>query len=240
MTLRGLAFVSTLVLALPASVAAQQPRREDSSAQSQGGTYLKLGLAHWQGNIFSSRSLTQWDGNLFGSEYNLTSAAVEIETYFGNPGLLSGWSIGYRKDALRYIDSGHMIHAGVFRAVNLAVFELRTGGGVEWGVPSLNFDRTEFDFREDGAVRYTHTYPIKNADIPLVGTTKDGAVYPFIEFSVVQRPGGLLLEGGMRLNIVGFQFDDYEVDVTDTITHGFSEKRVLMPYLFVNVGLKVF
>ena len=241
MTLRRLAFVSTLVLVLQASLAAQQPRQADSPGQGGGGTYLKLGLAHWQRNIFGSRSLTRWRGNLFGSDFDLTSAALEIETYFDRPHLqLSGWSLGYRKDALRYSDSGHMVHAGLFRSFNLAVFELRTSGGVEWGVPSLNFDTTVFDDRDDGIVRYNHVFPVKNADIPFIGTKRDGAVYPFIELSVVQRPGRFLLEGGMRINIVGFRFDDFEVDAADEITYAFTEKRVLMPYLFVNLGLKLF
>ena len=241
MTLRRLACVSTLVLVLPASLAAQQPRQADSPAQRQGGTYLKLGLAHAQGNIFSSRSLTRWEGNLFGSDFNLTSIAVEIDTYFDHRHLqLSGWSLGYRKDALRYRDSGHMVHAGLFRSFNLTVFELRTSGGVEWGVPSLNFDSTTFDDRDDGTVRYNHTYLVKNANIPFIGLKKDGAVYPFVELSVVQRPGRFLLEGGMRVNIVGFRFDDYEVDATDTLRYDFNEKKVLMPYLFVNLGLKLF
>ena len=241
MTLRCLALTSTLVFMLPVTVAAQQPGQGESSAQSNGGIYLKLGLAHWQGNIFSSRSLTHWDGNLFGSDFDLTSASLGIETYFDHPRLLlSGWSIGYRKDALRFLESGHMVHGGLFRSVNLGVFEVRASGGVEWGVPSLNFDTTEFDYRGDGAVRYVHTYPVKNANLPFIGTTKDGAFYPFMELSVVQRPGRFLIEGGMRLNVVGFRFDDYEVDATDTITTSFAERRVLAPYLFVNLGLKLF
>ena len=44
----------------------------------------------------------------------------------------------------------------------------------------------------------------------------------------------------MRINIVGFRFDDFEVDAADEITYAFTEKRVLMPYLFVNLGLKLF
>jgi hypothetical protein len=241
MMLRRLAVVSSLVVALSTSVAAQEPRGEDSPRESQGGTYLKLGLGHWQGNIFSSQSLTRWDLSLFSSRSNLTSAMLEVETYFARPHLLlSGFSIGYRKDALRRRESGHLVHAGVFRAMHVASFELRASGGAEWGVPSLNFDSTEFDYRDDGAVRYSHTYPIKNANVPLFGTAKDGALYPYLEFSVVQRPWVFLLEGGIRMNIVGFQFDDYEVDATDAITYGFESERIVMPYLFVNLGLRLF
>lgn len=251
MTVRSLVLTSLLFCGYPALLLAQEPlppyvvnqppRPVDRPQGGTDGAYLKVGLGHWQGNIFSDQSLTQWDGNLFGSDYNLTSAKVQVEYYFDRTRLLlSGWSVGYRKDALRHMDSGHLFHAGVFRTVGFRAAALKVGGGVEWGVPSLNFDTTQFDYRDDGAIRYNHIYPSKNTDIPLIGTTKDGATYPFAEISVVQRPGRFLLEGGMRVNIVGFRFDDYEVAPNDQITYGFSSRKVLMPYLFVNVGLRLF
>lgn len=244
MTFRCLVLTLTLLPVLPATVIAQGASPDvspDGDAGEGGGTYLKMGLAHWQGDIFSARSLTQWTGNLFGSDYNLTSAEVEIEIYFDRPLLLlSGWSIGYRKDELRQVDSGHMLYASAFRSLNVGAFELRAGGGMEWGVPSLNFDTTEFDYRADGTLGYNHTYPVKNVNVPRIGTTKDGVLYPFVELSVVQRPGRLLVEGGMRVNIVPFQFDTYEVDLNDRITYAFDSKRVLMPMLFVEVGVRVF
>ena len=122
MTLRRLAAcVSTLVLVLPASLAAQQPEPGESPAQSRGGTYVKLGLAHWQRNIFGGQSLTRWRGNLFGSDFDLTSAALEIETYFDRTHLqLSGWSLGYRKDALALALATCLqrIRAGVWLDIN--------------------------------------------------------------------------------------------------------------------------
>ncbi len=241
MTLRPLAVMLLMLFALPTTVVAQDYPPMERPVGSDGGTYIKMGLAHWQGDIFNRQSLTQWNGDLFGSEYNLTSAKLQVEHYFdGTRLLLSGWAVGYRKDALRYVDSGHMFHAGAFRTVDFQLFAIKAGGGAEWGVPSLNFDTTQFDYRVDGAIRYNHVYPVKNVDIPLIGTRNDGALYPFAEISIVQRPGRFLLEGGMRINVVGFQFDDYEVDVTDQITHRFSDRQVLMPYVFVNVGIRVF
>ena len=241
MTSRHIVLTLTLVLGLPAGLVAQEPSSREPAEPGGGGTYLKVGLAHWQGNIFSDRSLTQWDGDPFGAGYELTSVRVGIETKFGGPHLLlSGWSIGYRKDSLGQMESGHMLHAKVFRSLDFKAFELRAGGGLEWGVPSLNFDTSEFDYRTDGALRYNHTYPVKNVDVPGVGTTRDGAFYPFVEASVAERIGGLLLEGGMRVNIVPFQFDTYQVDVNDHITYGLSSRRVLMPMLFIDVGFRVY
>jgi hypothetical protein len=234
----GLLALATCV-ALPASALAQQAAGERAGGRKPG-TYLKLGLAHWQGNIFSEGALTQWTVDLFGASYDLTSVNVEVETYFRRPRLLSGFSLGYRKDAVQYIDSGHMLSATLFRDVDFKVAALKAGGGVEWGLPSLNFDQTEFDFRSDGTVRYRHTHPGRNAYIPFVGTRSDGALYPFAELSVVQRPAGLLVEAGMRVSFIRFHFDDYEVSPADEVTHAFADRRVRVPYLFLNVGLRLF
>ena len=236
-------------LAAPSGLRAQPDAREcavpaaqqDVEGRRRSGTYLKTGVAQWQGDIFSRGSLTNWDVDLFGAEYDLSSVSVEIETYFRHTYLqLSGLSIGYRKDALRQADSGHMFFARLFRDVDLKAFALKAGGGVEWGMPSLNFDQTEFEFAADGTVRYRHTHPERNADMPFVGTTTDGAVYPFVEVSVVQRPGVFLLEAGLRVNLIGFQFDDYEVSARDALTHVAGRSRVKVPYLFANVGLRMF
>jgi hypothetical protein len=226
-------------VALPASALAQQAAGERSGGRKPG-TYLKLGLAHWQGNIFSEGALTHWTVDLFGASYDLTSVNVEVETYFRRPRLLSGFSLGYRKDAVQYIDSGHMLSATLFRDVDFKIAALKAGGGVEWGLPSLNFDQTEFDFRADGTVRYRHIHPGRNAYVPFVGTRSDGALYPFAELSVVQRPAGLLVEAGMRVSFIQFHFDDYEVSPADEVTHAFGERRMRVPYLFLNVGLRLF
>jgi hypothetical protein len=233
----GLVFA--VCLALPAFAFAQQDSAERAGGRKPG-TYMKLGLAHWQGNIFSEGALTQWTVDLFGASYDLTSVNVEVESYFRRPLLVSGFSLGYRKDAVQYVDSGHMLSATLFRDVDFKIAALKAGGGVEWGLPSLNFDQTEFDIRTDGTVRYRHTHPGRNAYVPFVGTRSDGALYPFAELSVVQRPGSLLVEAGIRVNVIRFHFDDYEVNPADEVTHAFSERRVRVPYLFLNVGVRLF
>lgn len=233
------ALLALLCLVTTPVVAKAQPLPEDpSSTGRKSGTYVKLGIAYWQGDIFSPNSLTQWDVNLFGAEYDLTSAGLEVETYFRGAFLVSGFSIGYRKDALRTLDTGHMLSATVFRDVNLKVLALKAGGGAEWGVPSLTFDQTEFDFAADGTVRYRHTYPGRNAQVP-VGTKWSGVLYPFLVVSAVQRPGPFLFEVGMRVNFIRFHFDDYEVRPGDQVTRAFEDRHVVVPYLFASIGLRL-
>ena len=226
-------------LALPAAGLAQNEQRPASASGRKPGTYLKLGLAHWQGDIFNERSLTQWSVDLFGADYNLTSLNVEVEGYFPRAFIVSGLSLGYRKDALRSADAGHMFSGMLFGDVNLKAFALKAGGGIEWGLPSMNFDTTEFAYSADGTIRYRHTYPGRNATLP-VGVKTSGTMYPFLGVSAVQRPGPLLFELGMRVNLMQFHFDDYEVRGGDQVTRAFDEHRVLVPYLFANIGVRLF
>ena len=203
------------------------------------GTYFKLELVRWQGDIFGKNSITRWEGNLFGSDYNLTSVGGEVETYFNRTHLqLSGWSAGYRKDDLRY-NAGHMFSGTVFRSFNLKIFEIKPSVGMEWGMPATSFDKTKFDYGKSGVVHYRRTYPVKNSNVPFVGTRKDGAIYPFVGLSILQRPGPILFETGMRINIINFGIDEYNI-VSDHITYDFKNKKILVPYLFISIGVKMF
>ncbi|HSC28151.1 MAG TPA: hypothetical protein VLD67_12805 [Vicinamibacterales bacterium] len=241
LTPRSGLFVLMWCLALPPNaLAGQPPQQEAANPPSARGTYLKIGLAHWQGDIFKEGILTQWTVDLFGADYNLTSVNAQIETYFGGPFLISGFSIGYRKDDVRFTSSGHMVNATLFRDIGVKAVAIKAGGGIEWGVPSLNFDQTQFAYAGDGTVRYRHTYPDRNARVPFVRTATGGSLYPFVELSVVHRPGALLLEGGIRINFIGFHFDDYEVSPGGDLTHVFHEGTMTLPYLFVNLGIKLF
>jgi hypothetical protein len=231
--IRSLALIFCLLL--PARLVAQ-PVQADPDGAPKSGTYLKAGFAHWQGDLDSRGSLSDWSVDLFGVDYNLTSVNVAIDHYFGSAG---GFSVGYRKDALGYLDAGHMFSASLFGSADLKVVALKIGGGLEWGMPSLNFDVTELETTRDGTVRYRHTYPERNADVPFVGTKTDGALYPFIELSAGQRSSVFLLEAGVRINIIGFHFDDYEVSARDEVRYAFARKRMLIPYLFANFGIRL-
>jgi hypothetical protein len=44
----------------------------------------------------------------------------------------------------------------------------------------------------------------------------------------------------MRVNLMQFHFDDYEVRPGDQVTRVFDERRMTVPYLFANVGLRLF
>jgi hypothetical protein len=231
---RGLAL--GVCLLLPASLAAQ-PSSDDAEGGRHSRTYFKGGVAHWQGDLENEGRLAGRSVDLFLVDYSISSAAAAIEHYFSDA---VGFSVGYRKDGLGYMDTGHMFHASLFGAAHVKVTTLKFGGGIEWGMPSLNFDVTKLEDNGDGTVRYRHTHPQRNADVPFVGTGTDGALYPFLELSALERRSIFLFEAGVRFNIIGFQFDDYEVNASDEVTYAFVRKKVLVPSLFANVGFRIF
>jgi hypothetical protein len=231
---RGLAL--GVCLLLPAGLSAQ-PRLDDTEDERHSATYIKGGVAHWQGDLENPGSLTGMSVDLFFVGYSISSAAVAIEHYFGDA---AGFSVGYRKDGLGNMDAGHMFTASLFGAAHVRITTLKFGGGVEWGLPSLNFDVTKLEDSPDGSVRYRHTHPERNTDVPFVGTDTDGVLYPFLELSALERRSIFLFEAGMRFNIIGFHFDDYEVTARDEVRHDFVRKKVLVPSLFANVGIRLF
>ena len=236
----GPTVVFVMVLLLPVNLAGQDVSAVTAS-ERKAGTYLKVGLAHWQGDIFSKNSLTNWDVDLFGTNFELRSVKLSVERYFQDTLMqLSGFSVGYRKDNLHRSESGHMMSLGLFRDIDVKVFAVKTSAGVEWGMPSFSFDQTELRSSSEGIVRYRHAYIYRNADIPFVGTNTDGVVYPFIEVSVLQRPWGLLFETGMRVGFPRFNLDDYEVSPLDVVGYALNRKRVMVPYVFAEFGVRVF
>lgn len=188
------------------------------NAFAQDGIYLKFGLTHWQRNIFS-QDLIKWQGNVFDSDYGLFSLNIEFEKYFKkNHFLLSGWSIGYREDDV-------VFNAKTFKIFELKLFELKTGVGIEIGQTSLNFDKAIFNYGENDSITYRHIY-------------EDGSFYPFSELSILKRQKMFLIEGGIRINIIQFGVDDYEI-VNDKIKYDFNNKPMVAPYLFINIGIKI-
>jgi hypothetical protein len=225
---------------VPATLSAQTEPTKDSRGGRKSGTYIKAGLAYWQGDIFSESSLTRWSGDLFGADYALTSVSLEADTYLPWASFpISGFAIAYRKDAIPSFETGHMLSGTVFHDFDLNVLAVKVGGGAEWGIPSLNFDQEELDVAPDGTVRYRHTYLHRNSTVP-IGSRPNGALYPFLALSLVHRPGPLLLEFGMRVNFIRFHFDDYEVRPGDEVMRTFDETQVRVPYLFANIGLRLF
>ena len=139
---------------------------------------------------------------------------------------MSGFSLGYRKDDVGADDSGHMVSGMLFRDIDLKVLALKVGGGAEWGIPSMNFDQTAFDYAADGTVRYRHTYPGRNSRVPVGRRSPTARLYPFV--GAERRAAGPVpccSSSACASTVIRFHFDDYEVRPGDQVTRVFDERQ---------------
>ncbi len=216
---------SALLVCLPVNTLAQTEKQDQTKHNHD--TYIKTGLTHWEGRL--------WDFH-----YNFNGLNFDLETYFDSNHLqLSGWSVGYRKDDLQSADSGHLLNLRAFRTFDLKFADIKTGAGIEWGMPSLDFDKTWFENTHNSSLRYRHVYPIRNSNVPYVGTTKDGIFYPFADIGLLKRKGPFLLEGGARINLIRYGNDGFTVSKNDTIQYYFYDRRLLVVTPFINIGVKL-
>jgi|SRR3989338_3459803 len=198
----------------------EETKKSDHSRQ----TYLKAGLVHTETCIENFSVV-------------VNGLSIDLETYFNKNHLgLSGWSVGYRKDNLEFIDFGHLFNFSVFRTASISVVDLKVGGGVEWGIASTNYSKTRFSYNDSGLAEYEHLFLIKNSEVPFLKPSNDGTLYPFMELSLLKRNRRFLVEAGVRGNIQKFGFDRYRLD-GDKLDFVSGDKTRVVPAAFVKLGI---
>lgn len=215
--------LTALVLAFIVFSGVASAQQSSSSPGHKHQTYIEAGISHSQGEVL-------------GSDYLVNDLSIEIETYFNSlHWQLSGWGIGYRKDDLRYSDFGHMLYFKLFREVRFPFVSAKTSAGVEWGMPTINFDRTKFVYNNGLLESYSQVSLVRNSNVPFTGSDRDAAMYPIMEVSAVKRNKYFVVEAGARWNVMEFKKGEY-VLVGDRVESKLSKEWKAIPYLFMNIG----
>lgn len=230
---KTLCLVAILMLLVPAQKLGAQERAGDGESNTakekkkksdhNHQTFLKIGLVHTGSEIE-------------GFNVAVNGLSIDLETYFNKNHLgFSGWFVGYRKDDIRRADLGHLLNSGIFREADVPVVDLKFGGGIEWGMPSLDFSKTRFGYEGGDLVYYEHLFLKHNSGVPKLGPSKDAVLYPFLELSVLKRWTWFLAEGGARWNLQKFGLDKYRLD-GDDVTFVSSNRIRMVPALFIKIG----
>ena len=115
--------------------------------------------------------------------------------------------------------------------------DFKASAGVEWGVPNLQFEKTQFVYDGDGKVlRYKHVSLERNTNIPRVATETGGMIYPFFEAGLVKRYKFILTQVGVRGNILKFRVDKYDL-VSESYEP--SQRTIVVPSVFVGIGISL-
>lgn len=222
--IRKIALIFSLIV-LPAAVLPTAALAQENTPSPMAGGVFKFGV-----------SLNP-DGYPDGGFEKNGAVGVEYEVNFKRDRLwLSGFGIGLRKEYLGNAEQGHLLQVKTFRYFRLPWVYLKPGVGVEYGVPTSAFERTEHHSKDPLA--YTHRALIRNTDLPVgAGQTVGGIIYPFVELPVVRKVGPFRFEGGVRFLIANFSEDRFEVHSPMDITSTTKTSRRPAPYLFFNIGI---
>ncbi|OGN07901.1 MAG: hypothetical protein A2750_00395 [Candidatus Yanofskybacteria bacterium RIFCSPHIGHO2_01_FULL_45_42] len=221
-----LIFLSCAAVDLGAQTQETQEKKTKETEKNLHGhqIFVKLGLVRTESKIESFRSA-------------VNGISVDLETYFNKRHFwLSGWSVGYKKDDIQFSNFGHLINGSVFGTVGVGVADIKFSGGVEWGMPSANFNKTRFHYGESGLMSYEHLFLQKNSNIPELEPSEDALLYPFAEIVLLKKGKRFLVEAGIRGNIQKFGLDSYFLNGDDLIFVS-SSKTIIVPSVFIKFGV---
>jgi hypothetical protein len=207
--------------------------RLDFNSTTVGGVYNAVGL--------------DWEG-----------FEVEIENEFEKPKVvLSGFSFGIRRDPI-FGFSGfgtarevHRWDEGTYLMFRMSRhFELSGGSwsigptfAILYGIPGTTLDRTIEGPGLSARPEYTHIFPIRNNNLPVVLAdtaklaTDSALLYPEASLSIRQKlaGGGVVLEFLSGVRVIRF-------GIVDAHSQGnvFSEKRLIIPTIGFRVGFRIY
>lgn len=225
-----LVFVALLLVSGPAFAQSVKDNKEKQSKKSvkiKSGTYLKMELIHG-------------DFGLYDFDYYFNDLDLEIENHWTKRHVgLSGFSVGYRKEDFSSAEYGHFINGQVFWKAEKRGFYFKPGVGVEWGKPSYRFEQTKFNYSGSELISYRRIYRERNAWMP-IGVKDTGMLNPFFDFSIGQKAGPFIFEGGARIGYGKFVINTFQFQSGNLTSQELSERHNFVPALYMGVGVKLF
>jgi len=144
--------------------------------------------------------------------------ALEINFIFEREGqktLVSGWSLGVRKQSLRtgrevYITGGVFKDFKDFVAIGSAKWDFRIWGQIVYGIPGARFNRTVEKYENGELVGHQKIYLENSVDVPFQRIGKAGVLYPVMAMSLERSFGHINVEPIVGLRFMNFGFVESE------------------------------
>jgi hypothetical protein len=233
--MRG-ALLAVLLCLLPRCAAADGLLnvRIDFTHVNMNGVYNDVGIG-WQGlEVELEKAFATHKVVLSGFSFG-----VRRETFYGFSGF------GETKNVQRW-DEGTYLTFRVYRTFAVSgekSWSIGPSFAILYGVPGTTLDRTIAARQPDGALDYTHVFPMRNADVPKLLAERANVVqtsallYPEVSVSIKKRlaKGGINLEwlGGVRIIRFGIVDSSAQGDL-------FEERQTIIPSFGMRVGFRIF
>ena len=169
------------------------------------------------------------DAGNYSPKFSFDLVSVKIENQFKNP-WIPGFAFGVRKES-KDIFSGTYFTLELFHAFDRKHFSIIASGGAIYGLPGLQFDRSDFSYENNGVVAYRNVSMTRNAATPGMEVERAGILQPIFEVKARKYLGHLFFEGhgGVRLA-------NFNTVSSDFKNSTYSRKLVPMPSVGIGIG----
>lgn len=169
------------------------------------------------------------DAGNYSPEFSFDFVSLKIENQFKNP-WIPGFAFGFRKES-KDIFSGTYFTLEFFHAFDTKHVSIIASGGAIYGLPGMQFDRTDFSYENNQVVNYRNVSMMRNAATPGMEVERAGVLQPIFEVKARKYMGHLFFEshGGVRLA----NFNRVSSDFNNS---SYSRKLVPMPSVGIGIG----
>jgi len=151
--------------------------------------------------------------------------------------LFSGWSMGYRYEPSSIAERGHYLNAKFFKtARKFRGLEPKFGLGIDYGYPTMNYDKSEFTFRDGAPVSSEFIILNRNADILAKSVGKDAVINMFMEAGIRTQAGRFIAEIGLRGTVTDFTHGVFDFQ---NGTARMDKKNKILPAFFFKAGIRL-
>lgn len=194
-------------------------------AQDNSGSFYSLNFS-----FYHSEGIVEGEG------YSFNHLGLDLEKNWRRPkfrSILSGYSVGYRKEEMNNRHFGHFINLGIFRKFDtVAGVYIKPALKLEWGLPSDRLDHAVF--RPDGS--YTYVYLLRNSNLP-EGINRGFLLWPVVDVRIGREISLFVFEAGLRGGYPEVVKEEYHIS-TEDFQFEVDKRRIVIPSAVVMLGIK--
>jgi hypothetical protein len=156
--------------------------------------------------------------------------SAEIEQQFKNK-WIPGFAVGMLKEGRKSEYNGTYFTVKTFYALDFDHFSVIPYGGLLYGLPGIQFDRTNLLYKDGEVVGYLNVSMIRHINVSPTNIDTAGVLQPISGLTLRKYLGSFFVDGHANLRFA--RFSKVTSDFSDA---SYDEELVLMPSLGLGIG----